>query len=235
MPPPAGTYADRVRRVVVGVLVVVVLAGAAWLADGWARARAEDRIATELVTALELPAAPEVAVAGPLFLPQLWSGRLTEVTATADDVPLGRVRLREVVAVAHGVTAEQQRADAVDVTGTVPVTELARLLAEATGLTAEVVVVGDAVVLSGELLGAVLELDLVPRAQDGRVLVDATVVRLGDLELPLTMLPGDLASRVQGIEIPLDGLPAGLAVTGVAVRPDGVAVTLAGTDVTLAR
>ena len=63
--------------------------------------------------------------------------------------------------------------------------------------------------------------------------VDVTTVRLGSLDVAIDTLPGALADRLRGLQIPVDGLPHGVQLTAVAVVPGGARITAAGSNVSL--
>ena len=105
------------------------------------------------------------------------------------------------------------------------------MLTQRTRLDVTLAVDGVAMKATGTVLGLDLAVDLTPRVDGGRLLVDATAVTLGGRAIPTTALPAALRQGLTGLEVPVNGLPQGLALTGAQVVPAGVRVTLAGDDV----
>jgi len=114
---------------------------------------------------------------------------------------------------------------------TVPTASIEQVVRDTADL--DVTVDGGTLRASGEVLGLTLTAGLVPRVEDGRLLVDVQDVTLGAGTLRLDQLPGNLAERLVGIEVPLDGLPPGIVLQDAQVVPDGVRVTATGVDVVL--
>lgn len=220
------------RGLVAGVVALGLVGVGAYVADGFARAGAEDRAAAVLAQHLEVDGTPDVQIDGLLFLPQLLARSLDDVRASASGVALEGVEATDVVVDATDVSLDAPyRAGTVRLEGTVPTSSVQQLVAQRVQM--DVVVDGEVLRASGELFGIPLTAGLVPRLADGRLQVDVQDVTLGAGELRLEELPGDVAERLVGIEVPLDGLPAGIVLEQAVVVPDGVRFTATGTDVPL--
>lgn len=220
------------RRLVAGVVALGLVGGGAYVADVLARSSAEDRAAQVLSQHLRVDGTPDVRIAGFAFLPQLLARSLDDVRASASGVALEGVEATDVVVDATDVSLDAPyRAGTVRLEGTVPTRSVQQLVAQRARM--DVVVDGEVLRASGELFGIPLTAGLVPRVADGRLQVDVQDVTLGAGELRLEELPGDVAERLVGIEVPLDGLPPGIVLEQAVVVPDGVRFTASGTDVSL--
>lgn len=222
----------RARSVVAGVVALGLLAAGALVVDGWARGEAEDRVAAAVTQELQVQGTPDVRIEGFPFLTQLLGGSLRDVDLTAPGVTLEGVELTDVQVRAVDVTLDEpHRAADVRAEATVPTASVQRLVQERVAL--DVTVDGDVLRASGDLLGIPLTAGLVPRVEDGRLLVDVQDVELGAATLRLDELPGGFAEELTGLEVPLDGLPPGIVLAEARVVPDGVQVVATGTDVVL--
>ena len=76
----------RLRGVVVLVIVLALLGGGLYLADGYAEQRAEDQAAVQLQDALDATQPPAVDIEGWPFLTQVAARSLGSVHVVADDV-----------------------------------------------------------------------------------------------------------------------------------------------------
>ena len=74
------------RRVVLGVVVLVLLGGGLYLGDGYAETRAEQEAAVELQRQLGTPRPPAVDIEGSPFLTQVAARSIHSVHVVADDV-----------------------------------------------------------------------------------------------------------------------------------------------------
>jgi len=220
------------RAVVGGVVVLGVLAVGAVVADGVARGQAEDQAATIIQQQLGLAAPPDVEIAGFPFLPQLMARSLDDVRATAPDVTFDGVQATDVAVTATGVGLDAPYpAGTVRLEATVPTASVQQVVGERTQM--DVTVDGGMLRATGTMLGMELTAGLTPRVQDGRLLVDVQDVTVGPATLKLEQLPGDVAERLVGIEVPLEGLPQGVQLQDAVVVPDGVRFTAGGTDLQL--
>lgn len=220
------------RSVVVGVVSLGLLAAGAVVADGLARGAAEDEVVRVVRSQLDVQGTPDVQIAGFPFLTQLVAGELEDVTAAAPGVTLDGVAVTDVRVDARDVSLEApHRVGSLRVDVTVPTATIQQVVSERVPV--DLAVDGDALRATGELLGVTLTAGLVPRVAEGRLLVDVRDVTLGPATLDVDELPEPVADRLDGIEVPLEGLPAGIVLTGAVVVPDGVRVTATGTDVVL--
>lgn len=222
------------RAVVGTVVAAVVVGGGLVVADVLARSVAEQDAERAVMRELEVDGTPDVRIEGFPFLTQLLARTLDDVTVTAAAVTVDGFRLTDVDASGQDVSLEAPHvAGDVRIEATVPVETVSRLVAERTGLTVDVTVDGGALRASGDLLGAQLSAGLVPRVEDGRLLVEVQDLALGARELRVEDLPGGLGERLGAVEIPVEGLPEGTALEAAQVVPDGVRVTATGADVAL--
>jgi len=223
-------------RWVVGVLAVLaLLAGAVVVTSSVLHNLAEQRVADELTTGLGLDRAPDVQIdASRPFLLQLMRGRLDELTASTPELTLDALTVVDVHLVAHDVTTTTPtRAATVEVVGVVPTETVQRSVAEQSGLDVTVAVTNGALRASGSVLGLELGLSLAPRVESGRLLMDVVAVDLAGAQVAVDQLPDQLRQQLTGYELPVTGLPAGLAVADARVVASGVELTVSGTDVVL--
>lgn len=221
-----------VRGLVTGVVAVGLVAVGALVADAFARDSAEDTAAAVLAQHLQVDGTPDVRIDGFPFLPQLFARSLDDVHATATGVTLDGVAATDVVVDATAVSLDAPyHAGSVRLEATVPTASVQQVVGERTQM--DVVVDGGLLRSSGDLFGIPLTAGLVPRVADGRLLVDVQEITLGAGSLALEELPGDVAERLVGMEVPLEGLPAGIVLEDAVVAPDGLRFTASGTDVTL--
>ncbi len=219
---------------VAGVVALGLVGVGAWVADGWARGAAQDQAALVVTQQLAVDGTPDVRIDGFPFLTQLLARSLDDVSASAAGVTLEGVVATDVVVHAQDVSLEEPyRVGSARVEATVPASSVQQVVAERTGLAVTVEVDGDVLRASGEVFGAPLTAGLVPRVDGGRLLVDVQDVTLGAAGLALDQLPGGLADRLVGLEVPLDGLPPGVVLEQAVVLPQGVRFTAVGTDVVL--
>ena len=224
----------RARRVVVGVVVLGVLAVGVVVADRAAASAAEQRVRSEIESRMHVTGTPQVDVGGFPFLTQLVARSIDRTTVHADAVTFAGVEVTDVDLDLHGVSvATPVVADRIVVTGTLSPATLTRLAAGSSGLPVELTVDGGAMTASTTVLGVPLVALLAPRVEPGVIRVDVTTVRLGSLDVAIDTLPGALADRLRGLQIPVDGLPHGVQLTAVAVVPGGARITAAGSNVSL--
>jgi hypothetical protein len=222
------------RALVVGGVVVLALAAAVVVAEVALRATAEERITRALRDELRAGAAAQVTIATdrPLLL-QLAGGRLGRVSLTTDRLALDGTDVTDVRMDATDLTIRAPyTAAAMTAVGTVPTATVQRRLA-AQGVDADVSVAGSYRGASGTTLGLPWGVDLVPRADEGRLTVDVVGADLAGVQVGPDALPPAVKDALTGLDVPVSGLPDGLTVTGAQVVPDGVRVTLTGHDVLL--
>lgn len=218
----------RVRGVLWSVVVVGVLVGGAAIADGVVRERTEERLATDLQAGIEGLDAPTVTIDGFPFLTQVLAGELSHVTVTAPTATIDGLRLEDIDVRLTGVSTDRPTtARTARLTARVPVADLDEVLVLPVDLTVD----GDALVTSVTVLGLALDVFLDPRPAGRAIEVDVTGLSLGGVSVSADELPTALRDQLQGLRVPIDGLPEGLELTDVTVAPDGVHLTAQGTDV----
>lgn len=222
------------RAAVIGVALVLV-AGGAVVADRVAVGTTQDAAVRVLRANVEgVSGEPEVVIGGFPLLNQLLDGKLSDVTARVDGLTLDGVQVTHVDVDAVGVTTtEPYTIDRAVLTGALSVESLQQLLATKAGVDLDLRLDGDQLMAATHVLGLTVTATFVPRVENGGIHIDVATVTLGDLAIQVADLPGSLADQLSNLAVPLDGLPAGLALTGVAVRDGGVRITATGTDVVL--
>ena len=224
-----------VRRtlVVTGVVVLVVGAGAV-VADHALRAAAEERIAGPVSHALGADGGATVRIVeGRPFLLQVATGRLDHVTVTAAHLSLDGTDVTDAHMDAAGVTIRSPyTARDVTATGTVPTAAIQQRLT-AKGLEVTVAVAGHDLRASGTVLGLPWSVMLTPVAAGDRVTVDPTSADVAGVQVAADALPASVKDVIAGVDVPVSGLPQGLAITGAQVVAAGVEVTMTGRDVVL--
>ena len=220
------------KGAVTGIVAVGLVAVGAYVADGLARGSAEETAEQTVRQQVQVDGDLDVRIEGFPFLTQLARGSFDDVRATATSVVLDGLTVTDVTADLRGASLEAPyRVRDVTVEATVPTATVQQVVDERTSL--DVGVEGDALRATGDVLGLEIGASLVPRVQDGRLLVDVEEVTLGAATVDVTDLPGGLADRLQGVEVPVEGLPEGVRLTGATVVPQGIRITAAGTDVAL--
>lgn len=213
-------------------LLVVVLLGLV-VVDVVATGRTRQTVSDAMVENLDdVVGTPTVDVGGFPFLPQLVSGEIDRLEAAVDGATLGGIAMTDLTIDAHRVsTSKPYEAEDVVVHGTIPAASLQQAVVERSSLDVTVQVAGDALRLSGQVLGLDLGGELTPRVDDGRLFVDVQTLSVGGVQVEVTELPGDAASQLQDLEVPIEDLPDGLVLTDAVVQDDGVRITASGTDV----
>lgn len=232
--PPKSRGPVSAVKVLAGLIVVVV--GGLYIGDRYAESRAEEYAVGVVSDSIAVSQPPIVDIKGFPFLTQLASGTLDEVTATVPGATLEGIPVTDVTLDATGVNVRPsagQHASAAYATiaATIPTASLENVVKDRSGLTVQLAVEGTTVKASGTVLGLPLVLTLVPRVDNGRLLVDAQGLTLGGREITTQSLPSALRGRVSGIEVPVQGLPAGLALTRADVVPTGLRITADGSNV----
>jgi hypothetical protein len=219
-----------VRKLTVTLVVLLALL---LVADRVGAAVASRAVAAQVQISAGLAAEPEVSIGGFPFLTQALAGRYEDVRVRADDLPAGELTLSRLDASLTGVEVPLSQAlsgavsevpvSGVQASALVAYAELARRSGDRS---LSVSPVGDRVRVTGSVrvLGKVLEASAVSRVQvvEGDLLVTAEAYEVGNQKAD------ELISRAVGdrfdLRVPVEGLPYGLEVTGVEVRPEGVAV-----------
>jgi hypothetical protein len=224
-------------KALVGLVVLAAVLGVGLVAgDHYAEASAEEYARGVVSDMLQASTTPSVDIQGFPFLTQVARGTLDSVTASAAGARLGGVAVTDVAIDARGVlvrppAGEQARAGQASISATIPTSSFEAALKERTGLTATLTVAQSTLQASGTVLGLALTLTLVPRVDNGSLLVDIQHLTLGGNEVDPNALPSALRGRVSSIPVPLDGLPQGLTVSQAAIVPTGVRVTASGSNV----
>lgn len=217
------------RRLLVGLGVLLALL---LVADRAGAVIASRAVAAQVQTSAGLASEPDVDIAGFPFLTQAVAGRYAQVHVTARGVPAGDLTVDRLDATLRGVQVPLSAAlsgsvaavpvDSVTATALVGYDELSRRSGDRLTVTP----VGDRVRVTGsvELLGQTLSATALSRVEvvDGAVRVVAESYQLGDTAAN-EALTRALGGRLD-LVVPVTGLPYGLQVTGVDVRPEGVAV-----------
>ena len=224
------------------LVVSVVLLALLLVADRVGAALAGRAIAAELQSSGMLPARPDVTVGGFPFLTQALGGQYRSIDVEAADVPAEQVTLRALSAELEGVEVPLSDALSGQV-GAVPVERVeARVLLGYDDLSRrsgdrELTVSPDGDRLrvrgSARVLGREVMATAVSRVEleGDEVVVTAESYDLGNSTanaLVTRALEGGFDYRFR-----LTGLPYGLEVTGLQVRPDGLSVTATAADTVL--
>ena len=219
---------------VAGVVTVVVLVGGAVVADRVAHTTAERRVTEAIEQNLDVSGTPTVDIEGFPFLTQLLAGSLEDVTAGVDGVTLEGIEATDVTIDARGVsTSEPYTVGDATISATLPTASIEKIVADRSQLDVTVAVDGDRLTASGEVLGLTLSADLVPRVEDGKLLVTVADVQIAGLTVSTDDLPSSIGDRLTDVEIPVQGLPDGLVLTDATVVDGGVRITARGTDIVL--
>lgn len=239
----------RRRRPLVALLVVVVvlvlLAVIAVIADNAVRAYAEDRVRTELRTALSLPddAPLDVRIGGFSMLLQLVSGTIDRVDVAADSVDFGGLTGPATV-VATGVPLDQtQPVEALRLRFGATEHSLTTLSANLSGLPiTSVAIDGDEIDVSGELQALFITLPLgvglIPAADDGQIAFTPTSIRVADAVFTADDLRDRFGSLAdQALETRdfciSEYLPAPITLTDVTLDDPRMVLTFDAADVVL--
>ncbi|MEP6650068.1 MAG: DUF2993 domain-containing protein [Lapillicoccus sp.] len=220
------------------VVLGVVAAGGLCVGDRYAESRAEEYAVDVVAQSFSTTQPAVVDIKGFPFLTQLLGGTLDEVTAkvpaaTLEGVPITDVAIDATQVNVRPPAGQQPTAGHTTLVATIPTASLEQIVKDRTRLTVQVALDGSTVKASGTVLGLPLVLTLAPRVEGGRLLVDAGNLTLGGREITPESLPTVLRDRVTGIEVPLEGLPPGLALNRAEVVPSGLRITADGTNVTV--
>lgn len=229
------------RRLAVVLGVLVLLLAVAVAADLVVRSVVERRATAALTetTGLVFSADAEVSFSGFPFLTQLASGRLTEATVTAGSVVVDGVELLGVEANARGLgTTDPYHAQEATLVATAPPATLTDAVARSRlgelGFEVAITVEGGDVVARTRVLGLPVAVAMQPEPAGKAVGVGLESFTLAGFTVSADDLPRALRDALDGLEIPLTGLPEGLEVREVDVVADGLRVGLAGQDLDLA-
>jgi len=211
-----------------------VVLGGALVADRVTHATAERRVAEAIEQNLDVVGTPTVEIGGFPFLTQLLAGSVDDVTGAVDGVTLEGIDATDVTIDAQDVTtSEPYTLGSATIAATLPTASIEKIVADRSQLDIAVAVDGRALTATGTVLGLRLAANLVPRVEDGRLLVTVANVQVAGLTVSVDDLPRAIGDRLTDIEIPVSGLPEGLVLSDATVVADGVRITADGTDVVL--
>ena len=229
-----------VRRL---LIVLVVLFGLFVVADRLALHFAEAEAATKIQSARNLPEKPSVSIGGFPFLTQLLSSTFDSVKVTSPEFTVNDgkggpdIRLRNFVVDGKGVRVTGNYSGIVADSGTgsaeISYADLSGALPN--HLTVAYGGSPGKVKVSGKVDVPVLGEQDVSGTADVSV-VNGTSISLNNLSgLGSGIAPGigDLVSSFLQPKLQIAGLPSGLELNSVQAGPDGIAVTVSGTDVSL--
>jgi hypothetical protein len=205
------------RRLLILLLVLFALFA---VADRVAVHFAQDQAAKQLQSQRHLAAKPSVSIEGFPFLTQLIGSKLDEVRVRADGMTVDHgVRLKSFSADLKGVKVSSDYSSAVADSAT-----------------------GTALISYADLTAALPDHPAVSYAGPGKVKVsvsvDLPIVGKQDLSGTVSPTVRDGSISFAGLDgiaptLGLSGLPKNLTLESVSPQPDGVAVTVAGTQVAL--
>jgi hypothetical protein len=223
------------------LVVVLLLAGLALLADRVAVGIAEDRVADQLAGKGGLVGTPDVDISGFPFLTQVVSGRYEDVRVALDAEELGQpqgtradVSLRGVhvpLSTVLSGSVQDVPVERIDGTATLAYALLAAELGGDATLTQE----GNGLRIDRTVQVAGLTL---PVTAAGTMILegDQVVIDVENAAGAGVQVPDFLAGRVSDLldlRYTVPQLPFGLRLTGVAPGPDGVEVRVEGDDAVL--
>lgn len=227
--PDAAPRRRRPWSWLVGVLVVLALAAAAWFAGEWiARDLVTKAVKEQVIDGLDLAADEQIDVDIPgSVLWQLAVGTLADVRISSDDITVGGVSGAVVVDLHElGLRGEPRMQDGT-ATVTLTETQLRALLATVDGFPADTVGIADPDITASvelKLFGLTLPLGLAltPAAADGELVLTPASLTLGDTDITADALRqrfGGLVDPVlQGYRVCIaEYLPAGVPLTGVRI------------------
>lgn len=232
------------------MVLLVILLGLLLVADRVGVSVASRAAASQLQKALRTAHQPAVELGGFPFLTQVLSGRYDRVEVRAGQASAAGVTLTTLDATLVGARVPPSQAllrtvaevpvEQLRVRGTVSYAELARLADErldlapsAAGLSLSPA--GDRVQVTGtvEALGQTVVVTALSRVEvvHGDLLVTAESYRVGGTNTDPRIIRA-LDDRLD-VRVPVEGLPSGLQVRQVQVRPEGLSVLATAVDVML--
>ncbi|WP_033324389.1 LmeA family phospholipid-binding protein [Streptomyces yerevanensis] len=240
------------------LIVTVILGGLFVIADRVAVGFAEDEAADKLRTSEGLAGTPSVSIKGFPFLTQVVGGELDEVEVgiqnleadtggTAQNTGPDKIRIDDLTAQMRGVafSSNYSSATAASATGTATISYDELLKAAKSepvqltnGVTAEVVGLSDGgngkikVEVEATVLGAKLPQPVSVLSTIG-VKGDTVTARADALPNLGVQLAEDKARTVTDFQQRIDGLPGGIKLDKVEAAPNGVDITVRGSDVSL--
>jgi hypothetical protein len=233
------------RRLIITLLVLCALLVAA---DRIGVRIVEGKMASRIQSEGNLSRKPDLTIEGFPFLTQLAAKKLDEVKISADDMTLGdasgaKVTIRSIDADLHGVLLQNGYSSATVQNGTGSLLLSYDDVSQAMGHGLTFAYGGgDRVRISGQTTWLGIQLKGSGRAGlkvlsgDSVAPTDITVDKLTGAGVSL--LPGDPKSVVKSLfdtSFKIPNIPAGLSLEAVSARPDGVLVTLSGTNLKLSQ
>ena len=228
------------RRLTVVVTVVVALLAVTVLVDRLAARGTAAAITSQMATAgMELGPESEVRIEGFPYLTQLLSGRLREVTITADTASVDGMMLTDLHGVTRGVgTSPPYVAESAEFTATMSTDALSEAMRRAgpAGATAdaEVDVTDTGLAVSAAVFGLPLRVVLGLVTNDGAITFELEHVSLAGFTVSADSIPDALEQALAGLAAPAGVFPDELAISDVTLLPgEGIQITMTGSDVAL--
>lgn len=226
------------------LIVLLVLFGLFVAADRLALHFAEGEAASKIQSSRNLPEKPSVSIGGFPFLTQLVGKKFDEVKVTSPELTVNDgkggpdIRLQDFVIDGKGVRVTGNYSGIVADSGTGSAEMSYADLSSALPNHITVAYGGapGKVKVSGKVDVPVLGAQNVSGTADVSV-VNGTGISLGNLS-GISGIPdglGDIVGSVLQPKLQIAGLPSGLKLDTVQAGPDGIAVTVSGTDVSLSQ
>ncbi|HEU5389930.1 MAG TPA: LmeA family phospholipid-binding protein [Streptosporangiaceae bacterium] len=210
------------------IVIIVLLIGA----DRAANAFAEDQMASQFQSSLELSGKPHVTIQGFPFLTQLAAQNLHQVDINASNEtagPGGQLAIKSLTATLHGLHIHGTNSATIDdFTASALVTFSA--LAHAGNIPGGITLSAD----GPNRVKAHVDLDIV----SGDVILQVTQVGDSKINIKLVKangLPTDLLGNLVNFTITIPKLPAGVKIQKISVTSEGLRVTAAGHNATLSQ
>jgi len=210
------------------IVIIVLLIGA----DRAANAFAEDQMASQVQSSLELSGKPHVTIQGFPFLTQLAAQNLHQVDINASNEtagPGGQLQIASLIATLHGMHIHGTKSATIDdFTASALVTFTA--LAHAGNIPGGITLSAD----GPNRVKAHVDLDVI----SGDVVLQVTQV--GDNKINVKLvdangLPTDLLGNLVNFTVTIPKLPAGVKIQKISITPQGLRVTAAGHNTTLSQ
>ncbi|MBB4892020.1 hypothetical protein FHS39_001020 [Streptomyces olivoverticillatus] len=232
------------RGIRITLIVAVVLAGLFVAADRAAVYFAENKAAEKIRASQGLAGTPDVSIKGFPFLTQIADNRLDEVDIKLDGITAGTgdrsVHVSSFDAQLHGVRIDSSFSSAVAnrASGTAHLSYEDLSKAADPGITVAYGgkdnSAGNRVKVTGKvlLMGQPIQRSVVSTV----TVVGGNTIRVHADEVPAQGIPG-LEQKVRektDFDRQISGLPKGIKLDKVVAKPDGVDITLTGSDVNLA-
>lgn len=221
------------------VVLLILLAALVVVADIGGRSLAQNMVARQIASQMQMAEEPAVSIEGWAFLPQAISGTYSEINITAETATMGGVTAEQVDVTATDVEAPLADlmnrpsvvAGEVEGSATLPYSVFNPYLPEGITLTTE----GGEPRISGEL--ALTELGFSTSVSaGGEFTVDGDTVHVTPVDLEVADSPADVSGMVSSMitfSFDLPQLPFGLTATDLEATSSGVRITGTGSDVPL--